>query len=152
MKDPKKKPNQEDRKRLKKAIYQRDPDKPDQAPRKPKDQRHSHSLTIRFTKSEWDLIVKNAELGATTPTDIVRSGALGLRVRAIVARAWTEADRTLHKALVNGMNNLNQLTKAAHLGAALREEAAALFVSLRQLLAELVPPQPQNEIAQKQES
>lgn len=149
MKDPNKKPKQEGRKRPKKTIYQRDPDKPNQAPRKPEELRHSHSLTIRFTRSEWALIAKNAELGATTPTDIVRAGALGLRVRAIVARAWTDADRTLHKALVNGMNNLNQLTKATHLGAALQAEAAALFGSLRRLLAELVPPQ--SEIEQKQE-
>ena len=150
MTDLEKKSKQEGRKRLKKAIYQRDPDKPDQAPRKPRELKHSRSLTIRFTKSEWDLIVKNAELGATTPTAIVRAGALGLRVRAIVARAWTDADRTLHKALVNGMNNLNQLTKAVHLGAALQQEAGALFTSLRRLLAELVPSQ--EEIEQKQES
>ena len=145
-----KKPKQEGRKRLKKAIYQRDPDKPDQAPRKPKELKHSHSLTIRFTRSEWDLIAKNAELGATTPTDIVRAGALGLRVRAILSRAWTYDDRKLHKALVGGMNNLNQQTKATHLGAALQAEATALFASLRRLLAELVPPQ--EEIKQKQES
>lgn len=147
MTDPEKKPKQEGRKRLKKAIYQRNPDKPDQAPQKPEELKHSRSLSIRFTKSEWALITKNAELGATTPTAIVRAGALGLRVRAIVARAWTDADRTLHKALVGGMNNLNQLTKATHLDAALQEEAAALFASLRRLLAELVPPQ--EEIEQK---
>lgn len=145
-----KKPKQEGRKRLRKAIYERDPDKPDQAPRKPKDLRHSRSLTIRFTKSEWELIEKNAELGATTPTAIVRAGALGLRVRAIVARAWTDADRGIYKTLVGGLNNLNQLTKATHLGTALREEAAALFASLRRLLAELVPPQ--EEIEQNEEA
>lgn len=150
MENPDKKPKQEGRKRLKKAIYQRDPDRPDRAPHKPKELKRSHTLTIRFTKSEWDLIVKNAELGATTPTDIVRSGALGLRVRAIVSRAWTDDDRKLHRALVGGMNNLNQLTKAAHLGAALQAEATALFTSLRRLLAELVPPQ--EEIEQNQES
>jgi Bacterial mobilisation protein (MobC) len=148
MTDPAKKPEQEGRKRLRKAIYQRDPDKPEQAPRKPKEMKHSRSLTIRFTKSEWDLIVKNAELGSTTPTAIVRAGALGQTVRAIVARAWTDADRTVYKALVGGMNNLNQLAKATHLGAALQAEATQLFASLRRLLAELVPP---HEIEQKQE-
>lgn len=79
----------------------------------------------------------------------MRAGAVGLRVRAIVARAWTDADRTTHKALVGGMNNLNQLTKAAHLGTALQADATALFTSLRQLLAELVPAQ--EEIEQNQE-
>lgn len=150
MTDPEKKTKQEGRKRLKKAIYQRDPDKPDQAPKKPKELKHSRSLTIRFTKSEWGLIAKNAELGATTPTAIVRSGAVGLRVRAIVARAWTDDERTTYKALVGGMNNLNQLAKSAHLGTALQAEATTLFTSLRQLLAELVPPQ--KEIEQNQES
>ena len=149
MTDPGKRPKQDGRKRLKKAIYQRDPDKPEQAPRKPRELKHSRSLTIRFTKSERDLIAKNAELGATTPTAIVRAGALGLRVRAIVARAWTDADRTLHKDLVGGMNNLNQLTKAMHLGVTLQAEASALYATLRRLLAELVPPQ---EIKQNQES
>lgn len=52
MKDAEKKPKQEGRKRLKKAIYQRDPKKPDQAPKKPEELKHSRSLTIRFTKSE----------------------------------------------------------------------------------------------------
>jgi hypothetical protein len=148
MEDPEKRPRQEGRKRLKKAIYQRDPDKPDQAPRKPKELKHSRSLTIRFTKGEWDLIAKNAELAGTTPTAIVRSGALGLSVRAIVARAWSDAERDTYKALVGGMNNLNQLTKATHLGATLQAEATTLFTSLRRLLAELVPAQ---EIEQNQE-
>lgn len=148
MEDPEKRPRQEGRKRLKKAIYQRDPDKPDQAPRKPKELKHSRSLTIRFTKSEWDLIAKNAELAGTTPTAIVRSGALGLSVRAIVARAWSDAERDTYRALVGGMNNLNQLTKATHLDSGLQTEATALFASLRRLLAELVPAQ---KIEQNQE-
>lgn len=141
MTDPEKKPKQEGRKRLRKAIYQRDPDKPDQAPRKPKELKHSRSLTIRFTKSEWDLIAKDAELASTTPTAIVRAGALGLTVRAVVARAWTDDERATYRALVGEMNNLNQLAKAAHLGTALQAEAAALYATLRLLLGELVPPQ-----------
>lgn len=141
MKKPEKKPKQEGRKRLRKAIYERDPDKPDQAPRKPKELKHSRSLTIRFTKSEWDLIVKDAELANTTPTAIVRAGALKLKVRAIVARAWADEERETYRALVGEMNNLNQLAKATHLGTALQAEAAALFAVLRQLLAELIPPQ-----------
>jgi hypothetical protein len=148
MEDPEKRPRQEGRKRLKKAIYQRDPDKPDQAPRKPRELKHSRSLTIRFTKSEWDLIAKNAELAGTTPTAVVRAGALGLSVRAIVARAWSDAERATYKALVCGLNNLNQLTRATHLGAGLQAEATTLFTSLRGLLAELVPAQ---EIEQNQE-
>ena len=148
MEDPEKRPRQEGRKRLKKAIYQRDSDKPDQAPRKPKELKHSRSIGMRFTESEWDLIAKNAELAGTTPTAIVRAGALGLSVRAIVARAWSDGERDTYRALVGGMNNLNQLTKATHLGAGLQAEATTLFASLRQLLAELVPPQ---EIEQKQE-
>ncbi|MGI4735322.1 MAG: plasmid mobilization protein [Janthinobacterium lividum] len=148
MEDPEKRPRQEGRKRLKKAIYQRNPDKPDQAPRKPKELKHSRSLTVRFTKSEWDLIAKNAELAGTTPTAVVRAGALGLSVRAIVARAWSDAERATYKALVGGMNNLNQLTKATHLGATLQAEATTLFTSLRRLLAELVPAQ---KIEQNQE-
>ena len=149
MRDPEKKPKQEGRKRLRKAIYQRDPDKPDQAPRKPKELKHSRSLTIRFTKSEWDFVANKAERGATTPTAIVRAGALELTLRAVVARAWTTDDRTTYKGLVGGMNNLNQLAKAAHLGTALQEEAGALYATLRGLLAELVPPQ---EIEQNQEA
>lgn len=150
MEESEKKPKQGGRKRLKKAIYQRDPDKPDQAPKKPKESKHSRSLSIRFTKSEWELIAKNAELGATTPTAIARAGAVGLRVRAIVARAWTDDERATYKALVGGMNNLNQLTKAAHLGSAVQEEAAELFATLRRLLAELMPPL--KEIEQNQEA
>ena len=141
MTDLEKKSKQDGRKRFKKAIYQRDPDKPDQAPRKPRELKHSRSLTIRFTKSEWELIAKNAELASTTPTAIVRAGALELKVRAIVARTWADDERETYRALVGGMNNLNQLAKAAHLGTALPAEAAALFAVLRQLLAELVPPQ-----------
>jgi Bacterial mobilisation protein (MobC) len=141
MTDPAKKPTQEGRKRLRKAIYQRDPEKPEQAPRKPRELKHSRSLTIRFTKSEWDLIVKNAELGSTTPTAIVRAGALELKVRAIVARVWSDDERETYRALVGEMNNLNQLAKATHLGSALQAEAAALYAVMRQLLAELVPPQ-----------
>ena len=141
MTDPEKKLKQDGRKRLRKAIYQRDPDKPDQAPRKPRELKHSRSLTTRFTKSEWELIAKNAELASMTPTAIVRAGALELKVRAIVARTWADDERETYRALVGGMNNLNQLAKAAHLGIALQAEAAALFAVLRQLLAELVPPQ-----------
>jgi len=141
MTDPEKKLKPDGRKRLRKTIYQRDPDKPDQAPRKLRELKHSRSLTIRFTKSEWELIAKNAELASTTPTAIVRAGALELKVRAIVARTWADDERETYRALVGGMNNLNQLAKAAHLGTALPAEAAALFAVLRQLLAELVPPQ-----------
>lgn len=149
MTDSEKKPKQEGRKRLRKAIYERDPDKPEQAPRKPKELKHNKSLTIRFTASEWKLIAKNAELAGTTPTAIVRAGALELKVRAIVARTWADEERETYRALVGGMNNLNQLTKAAHLGATLQVEASALFATLRQLLAELVPPQ---EINHNQEA
>ena len=141
MTDPEKRLKQEGRRRPKKAVYQRDPNKPDQAPRKPRELKRSHSVGMRFTKSEWDLIEKNAELAGTTPTAIVRAGALGLSVRAIVARAWAEEERATYRALVGGMNNLNQLTKATHLEAALQAEAAALFATLRGLLAELVPSQ-----------
>lgn len=141
MTDPEKRLKQEGRKRPKKAIYQRDPDKPGQAPRKPRELKRSHSIGLRFTKSEWALIEKNAELAGTTPTAIVRAGALELTVRAIVARAWAEEERETYRALVGGMNNLNQLAKAAHLGTALQAEAAALYATLRHLLAELVPPQ-----------
>ena len=141
MTDSEKKSKQEGRKRLRKAIYERDPDKPKQAPRKPKELKHNRSLTIRFTTNEWELIAKNAELASTTPTAIVRAGALELKVRAIVARTWADDERETYRALVGGVNNLNQLAKAAHLGTALQAEAVALFAVLRQLLAELVPPQ-----------
>lgn len=129
------------RKRPSKAIYQRDPAEPQAAPKKPKHLVRGASLTVRFTKAEWESIQVKATQAGTTPTAIVRAGALGVSVQAVVSRQWTPEERADYRALVNGMNNLNQLAKASHLGTLERAQMQELYASMRFLLASLVPAQ-----------
>lgn len=127
------------RKRLRKAIYKRNPDKPEEAPKKPEELVRGKSRSIRFTASEWAGIVTKATLAGTTPTNIVRAGALGLKMQAVVSREWTPEERVDYRALVNGLNNLNQLTKSVNLLAHERGQVAELYAWMRPLLAALVP-------------
>jgi hypothetical protein len=139
--------NKGGRKRLRKAIYERNAAKPEEAPKKPKELVRGESLSVRFTKSEWNSIVAKAILAGTTPTNIVRAGALGLKMQAIVSREWTPEERIDYRALVNGLNNLNQLTKSVNLAAHERGQVAELYAWMRPLLAALVPAR----IAQKED-
>ena len=129
------------RKRPSKAVYQRDPAEPQAAPKKPKHLVRGESLTVRFTEAEWESIQAKATQAGTTPTAIVRAGALGVAVQAVVSRQWTPEERADYRSLVNGMNNLNQLAKASHLGTLERAQVQQLYASMRSLLASLVPTQ-----------
>jgi len=131
--------NKGGRKRLRKAIYKRNPEKLQEAPKKPEELVRGKSLSLRFTKSEWDSIVTKAMLAGTTPTNIVRAGALGLKIQAVVSREWTPEERVDYRALVNGLNNLNQLTKSVNLAAHERGQVTELYAWMRPLLAALVP-------------
>jgi len=134
------------RKRPRKTIYKRNPEEPQAPPKKPKHLVRGKSLPIRFTEAEWVGIQGKATQAGTTPTAIVRAGALGVAVQAVVSRQWTLEERADYRALVNGMNNLNQLTKASHLGNLERAQVQELYARLRSLLAALVPAQ----VGQKQ--
>lgn len=127
------------RKRLRKAIYKRNPEEPQAAPKKPEELVRGESLSVRFTKSEWNSIVTKATLAGTTPTNIVRAGALGLKMQAVVSREWTPEERVDYRALVNGLNNLNQLTKSVNLTAHEHGQVAELYAWMRPLLVALVP-------------
>jgi len=123
-----------------KRTYKRDPADLEQAPKKPKKLAKKKSLNIRFTQSEWDGLLTKATLGGNTITNIIRAGALGLEVKAVVSREWTAEERVEYRALVNGMNKLNQLTKAVNLTAPEQGQVQELYDWMRKLLAELVPP------------
>lgn len=123
-----------------KRTYKRDPTNPEQAPKKPKKLAKKKSLNIRFTQSEWDGLLTKATLAGNTITNIIRAGALGLEIRAVVSREWTAEEREEYRALVNKMNGLGQLTKAANLTAPEQEQVQEMYDWMRKLLAELVPP------------
>lgn len=127
------------RQRPPKRTYTRDPATPERAPKKPQKLAKQKSLNIRFTQGEWDSLMLNATLAGTTVTDVIRAGALGLELKAVVSREWTPAERVAYRALVEGMNNLGQLAQAANLTVSERGQVQELYDWMRRLLAELVP-------------
>ena len=135
--------NKKGRKRLRKAIYKRDPEKPDQAPRKPPELVHGKSQSVRFTQAEWASILLKATQAGKTPSAFIRASALGVEMRAVVGRVWTKEERTDYRVLVDKLNMLT-LAPAADTGDDARQlsaDTAELCVLIRQLLTELVPPQ-----------
>nr|GEW49967.1 hypothetical protein [Tanacetum cinerariifolium] len=78
---------------------------------KPKHLVHGKNFTVRFTQSEWDGILLKATLAGDTPTTIVRAGALGLELRAVLSRVWTDAERVDYRALIKAANNFNEQSK-----------------------------------------
>lgn len=127
------------RKHPRKAVYKRNPNAPDKAPKKPEELVHGKNFTLRFTQSEWDSIVVKATLAGVTPTAIVRAGALGLELRAVVSRVWTPEERVDYRALVTGANNFNQQSQSEHLEPHERSQREALYTEMLRLLAVLVP-------------
>ena len=79
--------------------------------------------TIRFSDSEWRTVLDLADATGRKPTVLVRRSALGQRLRRrpkarhlavvqVAAEALAEHDRQLARI----GNNLNQLTRLAHVG------------------------------------
>ncbi|MFC6225665.1 hypothetical protein ACFP2F_20630 [Hymenobacter artigasi] len=138
-------PNPEDkkggRKRLSKAVYKRDKDAPDEAPKKPEELVHSKNFSIRFTQSEWESITTKASLGGVTPTAIVRAGALELKMQAVLSRVWTPEERVEYRHLVNSTNYYKQQSEREDLSPSERQKMDELYVEMRRLLAILVPVQ-----------
>lgn len=136
------KPAREGRKRLKQAIYKRDPAKPEQAPHKPEELKHDKLFSIRFTQAEWEGILRKASQAGNTPTAIVRAGALGLPMPMVVTHRWTQQERDDYRVLVNKFNTLN---RQQGISSGTEQEAPAetaeLCSLLRRLLSTLVPPQ-----------
>ena len=92
-----------------------------EASQKSHQRRDTH--TIRFSDSEWRTVLDLADAAGLKPTVLVRRSALGQRLRrrpttrhlAVVeaaADALAEHDRQLARI----GNNLNQLTRLAHVG------------------------------------
>jgi hypothetical protein len=127
------------RKHPRKAVYERDPNALDKPPTKPKHLVHGKNFTVRFTKSEWDGILLKATLAGDTPTTIVRAGALGLELRAVLSRVWTDAERVDYRALIEAANNFNKQSKRADLEPHERSQLQKLYAEMLRLLAELVP-------------
>lgn len=127
------------RKHPRKAVYERDPTALDKPPTKPKHLVHGKNFTLRFTQSEWDGIVLKATLAGDTPTAIVRAGALGLELRAVLSRVWTQAERVDYRALVKAANNFNEQSKREDLEPHERSQLQTLYAEMLRLLAELVP-------------
>lgn len=125
------------RKRPEKAIYERDPAKSEQAPRKPVEQVHSKSLSIRFTRAEWASILQKAQRVGATPTAVIRAAVLDERLPAVVQYRLSVTERNDYRTLVNKFNGLSQLTAG---DAAPSADTAELRDLLRQVLAAIVPP------------
>jgi hypothetical protein len=127
------------RKHLRKAVYKRDPNAPEKAPTKPEELVHGKNFTLRFTQGEWESIKAKAMLAGVKPTAVVRAGALGLELRAVVSRVWTPEERVEYRELVNATNILKQQSERKDLAPAEQSKMEELYVEMRRLLAALVP-------------
>ena len=78
-------------------------------------QKRIHRYTIRFSKDENDIVIEKAKHCGLEPSVMIRQ----LTIKKEIKARLSDEERGMHRQLVGMANNINELTKAVHIGGVL---------------------------------
>jgi len=120
--------------------FDQPPATPRRRGRQPKTMPHQvHTVSVRLTEAEYQKLTTEAATYRKSLGEVLRAVWTGTPDAARLPRPRTVEEIAQLRQLAGLANNLNQLTKQLHAGAAVQQGARQVLVQLHQVLNELAP-------------